>query len=156
MVQVSWRHGLIAAPPLLLALGNAVLLCLMAAGRDPLWNAGPVNLSEAVALTDSAEVARLIASGSDPHKRYSIRPGLVPESYALGPAARGGLDLTPMEAAVAARRSEIVDLLLDEGVLLTSDEWRTLACGDADRDVKAALQRWTGKPAGGCAQDGAK
>lgn len=153
---MNWRHVLIGGPPLLLALGNAVLLILGVVDRDPYWRAVPVNLSEAVALTDAAEVSRRIAFGGDPRARYWIRPGLIPPSYALGPAARDGIELTPMEAAAAARRPEIVDLLFDAGVLLSAAEWRGLACGDVDRDVRAALLRWPGRPAGGCAQEAGK
>src|SRR5262245_40569912 len=113
----------------MLAAANVLLMLVSAGGRDPVWKREVVNLSEAAALEDSAEVSRLIAVGNDPLKPYWIRPRLIPESYALGPAARDGLTMTPMQAAAAAGRAEIVDLLLDEGVLLTPSEWRTLACG---------------------------
>ena len=144
------RLLVIGWPPLLLAIGNVILLVLSLAGRDPVWRPEHVNVSEAVALTDAAEAIRLIGLGNDPHKRYPIRPGLVPDSYALGPASRGGLEMTPMEAAVAAARPEIVALLFDEGVVLSEAEWRALACGQQSREVTAVLLGWPGRPQGEC------
>ena len=147
--MTKWARAAIAGPPGVLVAANVLLMLLSVAGRDPVWKREVINLSEAAALADAAEVSRLIAVGGDPLKPYWIRPRLIPESYALGPATRNGLEMTPMQAAAAAGRAEIVDLLLDEGVPLSTSEWQTLACGSPP-DVRAALLRRHGNPALDC------
>jgi hypothetical protein len=94
------------APAALLALIRAVFLILAACGVHPFWLIEPLNLSEAAALRDRGEVARLLAQGQDPNATYRIRRGFV-EDYEVR--------MTPMAAALAARRDEIVQLLLDGG-----------------------------------------
>ncbi len=80
----------------------------------------------------------MIASGSDPNVVYPMRPGVVAVS-----------SLTPLEAAVAGRRAEMVDLLMLHGATVNADSWRRLHCfailtGAAD--VVDTLDRY--KPAG--------
>jgi hypothetical protein len=79
---------------------------LAAIDAHPFWRVEPLNLSEAAALRDGGEVARLIAAGHDPNQAYPIRAGLLLSS---------GVTLTPVEAAVVADRPEIVQLLVDGG-----------------------------------------
>jgi hypothetical protein len=93
-------------PPAVLALARIVFLILAAWGLHPFWTWEPLNLSEAAALRDRGEVARLLAEGQDPNRTYPVRRGFV-RSYAMR--------LTPMEAALASRRDEIVQILLDAG-----------------------------------------
>ena len=95
-----------AAPAALLALTRVVFLVLAVWDVHPFWRWEPLNLAEAAALRDRGEVARLLAEGEDPNATYRVRRGVV-RSYAM--------QMTPMAAALAARRDEIVQLLLDGG-----------------------------------------
>ena len=94
------------APAALLALTRVAFLVMAVWDVHPFWRWEPLNLSEAAALRDRGEVARLLAEGADPNATYRVRRGAV-RSYAM--------EMTPMDAALAARRDEIVQLLLDGG-----------------------------------------
>jgi hypothetical protein len=93
-------------PAALLALTRVIFLALALWGVHPFWLWEPLNLAEAAALRDRGEVARLLAEGQDPNATYRVRRGLV-RDYPM--------QMTPMAAAVAARRDEIVQILLDGG-----------------------------------------
>ncbi|HEY6361640.1 MAG TPA: hypothetical protein VIX63_11080, partial [Vicinamibacterales bacterium] len=93
----------IAIPGGALALASLVLLVAAAVHQGPLWSDRPINVSEAAAMRDRATMIRLIDEGSDPTKAYPVPPGIVSARLRY---------LTPLEAAIAARRSEVVDLLL--------------------------------------------
>ena len=107
----SRRALLIAAagPALVLTVMRLVMLIAGIAGAHPFWQFEPLTLSEAAALHDGGEVARLIAEGHDPNGTYSVRAGYLTSEPAM---------LTPVAAAMAARRGEIVDILLDAGARL--------------------------------------
>jgi hypothetical protein len=96
-----------AFPGLALAVLSALWLVMAGANAGhPFWRSVPVNVAEAAALRDAAEVARLVEAGADPNRTYSVRPGLVE-------GCEG--QLTPVQAARLADRSEIVDLLMTLG-----------------------------------------
>lgn len=95
-----------AAPAALLALIRVVFLVLAVWDVHPFWLWEPLNLAEAAALRDRGEVARLLAEGQDPNATYRVRRGMV-DRYAV--------QVTPMAAALSARRDEIVQILLDAG-----------------------------------------
>jgi hypothetical protein len=94
------------APAALLALTRVVFLVLAVWDVHPFWRWEPLNLAEAAALRDGGEVARLLAVGEDPNATYPVRRGFV-RSFPMR--------MTPVAAALAARRAEIVQLLLDGG-----------------------------------------
>ena len=98
-----------AGPPIVLTVARLVMLVAGLAGAHPFWRFEPMTLSEAAALHDGGEVARLLAEGQDPNGTYPVRAGYLSSEPAL---------LTPVAAALAARRGEIVDLLLDAGAKL--------------------------------------
>lgn len=108
------------------------LVAIVIAAAAPLsWKGGPLTLSEAAALRDAGEVVRQIASGADPNAAYPLRPGVLAAST-----------LTPLEAAVGARRPEIVQLLVLHGAKVDAAEWRRLNCfaiGLGATDVVKAL-----------------
>jgi hypothetical protein len=108
-----------AGPPAIVALMEIVLLALSAAGDHPRWTADEVNLSEAAAIRDFAEVARLIERGENPGTARPVRQGMVE-----GPAR----DLTPLEAAALGERDEIAAYLLEHGARPSRDEWLRLHC----------------------------
>ena len=117
---------------------SAAIIVSAAAGINvPFWQGGSLTLSEAAALRDSGEVLRLILSGADPNTVYSLRPGVLAAS-----------SLTPLEAAVSARRAEIVELLFRHGARVDGFGWRHLHCLAVDEgagDVVERLDRY--KPA---------
>ncbi len=123
----------VAVPPVALAVVSAGLLALTALSGHPLWPSHALNMSEAAALRDSATVLQLIRQGENLHERRRVRAGfLVDRDVAL----------TPLEAAIAARRSEVVDVILWASHGVDWSTWkgaRCLADTVADRDVERVL-----------------
>jgi hypothetical protein len=97
---------------------------LAAFGHHPWWPDDQLNIAEAAAMRDAAEVARRIQQGEDPNTNHEIRPGLL-----FGHA----VSLTPLEAAVEAGDSAMIDVLLRAGAGLDAGTWSRLRCG-TDRD----------------------
>jgi hypothetical protein len=102
---MSFRSRVVWAP---LAAALAVRLGLLAAslaGHPWLWDHEPLNMSEAAAYHDTAEVARLLAAGANPNTTYLVRRR----------ALRGRLSATPLEVARIKGRSDIEHLLIEAG-----------------------------------------
>ena len=95
----------------------ALIATVVAAASPLFWKGGSLTLSEAAALRDGGEVVRQIAAGADPNAIYPLRPGVLAAS-----------SLTPLEAAVGARRAEIVQLLVLHGARVDAAGWRRLHC----------------------------
>jgi hypothetical protein len=127
----------LATPACVLAAGLALALMFGVVGRHPMWPDGNFNLSEAAAVRDEAEVVRLIEYGENPNSRRDVRPGLLFDST---------VRLTPLEAAVASQRAEMVGLLLSNGAVLDPALWNQLTCLDNDGEVSVVLERY--RPAG--------
>lgn len=130
-----------ALPAVALALISAGILAGAAFDSDILWSEERVNMSEAAAARDPAVVARLLRRGENPNEPRPVRAGFVTNRRVV---------LTPIEAAIAARRPEVVDVLLPDQRPLDAPAWNRLRClaehaGDAD--TSALLDGW--KPAGG-------
>jgi hypothetical protein len=107
-----------AAPPVAATVFCAAVLCAALLGNAPrFWEGGTLTLAEAAALRDQGEVARLIEAGADPDREYALRPDILATTRA-----------TPLEAAVDARRPEIVQLLMHEGATVDERGWRHLHC----------------------------
>ena len=134
------RHRLLVAPGYVIRLTTLPALCAAAIpplaavgfcgavlgaavfGHTPtFWQGGPLTLAEAAALRDQGEVARLIEAGADPNAEYALRPDVLSVNHA-----------TPLEAAVLARRPEIVQLLMHEGAAVDEHRWRYLHCVAAE------------------------
>jgi hypothetical protein len=123
------------------AVSAVVVVSAATGGTPPFWRGGPLTLSEAAALRDQGEVTRLILSGADPNAVYAMRPGVLAAS-----------SLTPLEAAVGARRAEIVELLMVRGASVDAPVWRRLHCfalGTGDMRLVSMLDRY--KPGGAVA-----
>jgi hypothetical protein len=93
-------------PAVVLAAARMLFLVLATWGLHPFWLWEPLNLAEAAALRDRGEVARLLAEGADPNATYRVRRGFIREF---------ATEMTPVAAARAGRRDEIVEILVDAG-----------------------------------------
>jgi hypothetical protein len=102
---------LCAAPGIALASLLLVGLALASVDQHPLWRFEPLNPSEAAALRDAGELGKLLQQGLDPNSAYPIRAGFL----------SGPVIMTPIEAAIAANRPEIVDMLIEAGAILEPD-----------------------------------
>jgi hypothetical protein len=106
LTRVSVGAACALTPALLLVVAMVGWLGAAIFGAHPFWPIERLTLSEAAALQDGGEVARLLAEGQDPNARYTVRAGLL----------EGGAGLfTPVEAAVAANRAEILAILVHAG-----------------------------------------
>jgi hypothetical protein len=123
--------ALVSAPVVLLAITFAVTLSLSMSGDNPLWRTEPLNLSEAAALRDRGEVARLLAAGADTHAPMPVRGGFLYQSQTT---------LTPADAAVLADRPEILQLLLDYGLVLDAGAWNRAWCAAYSDEVRNLLE----------------
>jgi hypothetical protein len=116
----------IGLPGALVAVWSLLLSVMTVAGANPYWEQQPVNISEAAALRDGATVVNLIRQGADPREPHPVRAGALFDRE---------ITLTPLEAAVAARRPEVVDAILWARPLDAS-RWPEIAClaGSVDDD----------------------
>lgn len=140
MAGVRALPAICAAVPALVAVGFCGAVCGAAVfGATPaFWQGGPLTLAEAAALRDQAEVARQVEAGEDPNREYELRPGVLAINRA-----------TPLEAAVVARRAEMINLLMHEGAAPDATEWRRLHCAAVETgaaDVVRAIDAL--RPAG--------
>ena len=119
MVRLTTLPAVCAAIPALVAVGfcGAVFGAAVFGSTPTFWQGGTLTLAEAAALRDQGEVARLIEAGADPNGEYALRPDVLATTRA-----------TPLEAAVDARRPEIVQLLMHEGATVDEHGWRHLHC----------------------------
>jgi hypothetical protein len=124
-----------ALPPLLLACAVTVMLAAGAAGRHPMWRTETLNMSEAAAARDTATIAALLDRGEDPHARRPVRPPLL-DGIAV--------EVTPLEAGVAAGRLEVVHLLWTRGGPVDERRRVALACEALHRGYKDVAEFLTG------------
>ena len=108
-----------AIPPVLLACAVALMLVAGIAGRHPMWRPETFNMAEAAAARDVATIAAMLDRGEDPNASRSMRPRLLDDA---------SKSMTPLEAAVAAGRLEVVHLLLARGAVLDPGGRIVLAC----------------------------
>jgi hypothetical protein len=125
-----WPFLALAAPACLLTAGLAVALVMAAFGRHPMWFSVQWNLSEAAAVRDLAEVARLVEAGEDPNVARDIRAGLLSGNV---------IRLTPLEAAVGGNDARIIRVLVANGACMDASIWNRLRCLADNDEVSAAL-----------------
>lgn len=114
----AWLFGAVALPTLCLALAALYTVVAGILGVHPLWRSPELNMSEAAAMRDPATVVRMLRDGADEGLRREVRRGLLFDE---------SVSLTPLEAAIAARRSEIASLLIARRPLGV-EEWSHLKC----------------------------
>ena len=96
----------IAAPLLVTFAASTWITVGWASGAAPFWRDPNLTMSEAAALSNAGEIVRLITvQRQDPNRAWPVREGI------LGAAQT----LTPLEAAVAIRRAELIPVLLHYG-----------------------------------------
>jgi hypothetical protein len=125
-----------ALPGIVLTAWSALLMLGAAIGSHPLWRVEPLNLSEAAAMRDEATVVQLIASGEDPYARRQVRADLL---------FNDRVELTPLEAAIAGGRTEIVEIILFSSPRPAPAEWTRLRClSDLEgaRNINDVLDRY--------------
>ena len=137
---------LVALPPVAIAVGAVVLVLLGAVGRNPFWSAADLTMAEAAALRDQASVASMARSGVDPAARVRVRPGMLDNPIEL--------QMTPAEAAVRADRTEILDVLFANGLVLDDAAALRLVCRARQWDSSEVLpyltMRFPAAAAGPC------
>ena len=146
----GWQ--LAAVMPLLVVFaGTLIVVAGWVVGARPFWPVEDLTLSEAVLAKDAGEIVRLIErEGVDPNRAYPVRREL------LDPPA----SVTPLEAAIIARRPEAFRLLLRQGAVLPQGHARTaLICrgvaGSADEIVQMLLDAGDrSDPRGACGAHG--
>ena len=127
----KWPTLALAVPGCLMAAGFAAALLMAAVDRHPMWPHQQWNLSEAAAVRDTAEVARLIQFAEDPNVPRDIRAGLLSDHP---------VRLTPLEAAVAINDGNMVVLLLRSGAVLDAETWNRLQCTADGDEVRRVLE----------------
>ena len=128
----NWTACALAAPGCLLAAASVIALVLASMDRHPMWPQQSMNIAEAAAVRDEAEVIRLVESGENFNNRYPVRPGLL-----FGPPT----ELTPLEAAIASDDPMVVQWLLQQDGPLDVERWTYLRCIAGGNEVPPLLER---------------
>ena len=125
----------VAAPAMAWLALAALLLVAVAVGYRAL--AAPENLTmpEAAALRDEAQILRQVAHGGDPSAEATLRRGIIGEQDYI---------LTPLEAAIAARHADVVEVLMKSGARVDDKTFPRLLCLarlNSAADIVALLER---------------
>ncbi len=120
LARPRWFLVAAAVPAVVLVSLEAAILIVATVRDHPRWPNTYLNLSEAAAVRDHAEVVWLIESGENPNTRRPVRPGLVQNDMEV--------EATPLEAAISIRRSELVGLLFNSGARPSPADWLRLWC----------------------------
>lgn len=109
----------LAVPALAWIAAATFILIAALFGYRALAAPADLTMSEAAVLRDEAELLRQIRHGASPDIDYTIRRGMLNEQDYI---------LTPLEAAIAARHAEVVQVLVDNGTTLTGANLPRLIC----------------------------
>ena len=124
----------LALPALAWIAAGTVVIVAALFGYRALAAPADLTMSEAAVLRDEAELLRQMRHGVAPDAAYTIRRGMLSEQDYI---------MTPLEAAIAARHAEVVQLLVDNGATLNDANLPRLIClarlSDAT-DIAAFLQ----------------
>ena len=122
MFRFVTRIG-VAVPPAVATAAVVAFVGLEVSGRTPLSPDVPRNVAEAAATGAPSEVLRLLRSGDDPHRLWTVRDEII------SPAVT---QVTALEAAVWNRQSRVLWLFDREGVTMDDETRRYLACLASD------------------------
>ena len=148
MTRSDWAAVLTTLPVATLALGWLGVLAISATGLHPIWDIRPRNLPEAAAFRDGGTVVRRVWRGERATTPAEVRAGVIADEPVTA---------TAIEAAVDARRPEIVQLLLDLGATFDASSWNSAWCDTEDSDIRAVLAAHRPPDApGDCAEDPAQ
>jgi hypothetical protein len=131
LTPAQWIALLVAVPPAALAATWLGVHVATLAGRHPVWSTEPQNASEAAAARDGAAIVRLASAGHDLAAAHHVRAGFISDQP---------VTVTPIDAAVAQRRAEIVQLLFDLGATVNATDWERAWCSTNDVELRAVLQ----------------
>ena len=127
------RYLLLAAPPLVVTIGLAVLVGAELSGSHPLTMGAPRSVPEAIALRDQATAARLLEDGAAADEIGLIRAGILTSQPVLA---------TPLEAAVLVDAATAIDYLTSRGAHVTPD----LSCLARDVGARAVGRQLADAP----------
>lgn len=122
------RYVALAVPPLVVTFALAFIACAEMLGAHPLTMGAPRSVSEAIAMRDGAAAARFIEEGADAQAIGLVRAGVLDDRPLL---------LTPLEAAVLADATGMIDFLVARG----ADVPNELPCLAADVGARAVRAR---------------
>ena len=111
--------AVVALPAALLGVMTAGMLLRGMFGTHPLWYVEPLNLSEAAILRDQATVALMIRRGADPYLRREVRADVF---------FNDRTELTPLEAAIATGRPDILEVILVSSRPPEPSVWNHVRC----------------------------
>jgi hypothetical protein len=100
-----------------------------------------VTIAEAAATRNNGEAARQIGLCHDQNRRDRERAGMLADDVEL--------QLTPLEAAVWAKRRDVVQLLIESGAVAEGDALQVLRClaeMHQDGEMRAFLQNLSAAP----------
>ena len=138
LTRSDWVVALVSVPVVLLALGWLTTLALALTWEHPIWRVQPQNLAEAAAFRDGGAIMRRVSAGENPATAADVRAGFISDTPTR---------VTPLEAAVRARRPEIVRLLLDDlGTRPDAASWSRAWCTTEDGETRTLLASY--RPAG--------
>lgn len=112
---------------MLLLVTSVALAAGAVVGIEPFWPVEEVSLSEAATLEDIASVVQMIRHGADPSAPAPVRAGVL-RAHAVR--------VTPVEAAVDARRADVLRVLLGNGATLSAPARLPLLCHAEARDAE--------------------
>ena len=126
-------------PAVAFALPGTVLACtlavhvILAAGWAPMWSEDRVNISEAEALQDGATVMHMMRRGESARERHLVRAGILSDEAVW---------LTPLEAGIAARRPDVVELVLKESRGIDWTTWSDAKCLADDTGIERVIDAY--------------
>ena len=127
----DWAVVLISAPVIVLGAAWLAVLALGLGADDPVWRLHPTNVAEAAALRDGGAIVRRVWAGEDVNAAAEVRAGIIASEVRT---------LTPVEAALSARRPEIVRLLIYLGARPDAVGWTSAWC-QSDDEVRDLLSQ---------------
>ena len=106
--RLSLLPALAAVVPVAVAfIALAMFVVGEAGGAQPFAVAPGANVAEAVAWGDAGQALAFIMAGQDPNRRWPVRQDLLD--------SRGVVHVTAIQAAILARRPELVGLVMRQG-----------------------------------------